>query len=81
MTKRMRKYLRKPSKSSSKATTSRTNWRALYRRAVSAVEHLDPDEYPKVKYLLAGERKPEKTLRKLSIICDAGIKREFGSLT
>ena len=80
MTKRMRKYLRKPS-SSAKKTTSRTNWRALYRRAVDAVQHLDPDEHPKVKYLLNGERTPEKTLRKLSVICDEGIKREFGSLT
>ena len=75
MPKRMRKYLRKPKK---KSTTSDVDWRSLYRKAKNASAHLAPEANKKVKFLRSGAKTPEKTLRRLSIICEEDIKREFG---
>lgn len=74
--KTMRKYLRKPKSSTKKSF----DWAGLYRRTLSKIEDLglESDADPRVKLLLGGGDDPERTLRRLSIISDKDLDREFG---
>lgn len=74
--KKMRKFLRKPRKTS---RAEGPNWSKLYQEALGRIalnEVADTD--PRVKLLRGCADNPEKVLRRLSILSRADILREFG---
>lgn len=71
--KTMRRFLKKTPTSSSKDAA---NWKSLYKKAREASRHLEDD--PRVRLLRGGQDQPERTLRRLSILSEVDIQREFG---
>lgn len=67
----MRKYLRKSGK---KKSDTGISWRLLHKRALSRAEEL---EDPRVRDLKHWASNPEKALRRLSIISEVDLEREF----
>ena len=68
---KMRKYLRKPPQKSNK---DGRKWKLLYKEAVSRAEQREDD---RLSFLRQGSGSPEDTLRRLNVICENDLDREF----
>lgn len=68
---KMRKYLRKPPQ---KRGQDEKAWHVLYKQAVSRAEALEDD---RLGFLERGSDNPENTLRRLNIIGQNDLEREF----
>ena len=76
MTKKsMKKFLRNPNS----RPAAQVQWLRLYHKTLRVARIQIPASDPRLKLLEGSEKTPERALRKLSIISDADIQREFGS--
>jgi|AntRauTorckE6833_2_1112554.scaffolds.fasta_scaffold00822_7 hypothetical protein len=69
----MRKYLRKPKPGKSKV---QVKWERLYRKAL---ERAEAENDPRVQDLRHFSNNPEAALRRLSIVSEVDLEREFPS--
>jgi hypothetical protein len=54
------------------------NWTSLHKRAVNRALKNGLDNDPRLKFLQGTQEDPEKALRRLSILSEADLDREFG---
>lgn len=68
----MRKYLRKPGKKT--GSQKKSNWRSLYNTALERAEESGDARLCDLKHLASD---PERAMRKLSILSEVDLNREF----